>query len=729
MSGLGSSALAVMRSPSQAISGSGSLSSPPVKKPTLASSAAAAGAPAAPPPAAPPPAAPTLAAPTLAAALPTYGKSSNSALKRLAKERGLKQAGDVLKRNQKFDLWQQDSASHPAPGEEGGPTPAAGAKTMARTSGSASSSNGSGEEPAIEALMERARSSEFGANLTKKEWLHVLHEVAADNVEATIAGGTKPKTTKQHGKAANGISASEQYRLRFLAWDQGLQPPVEPPSTLPAIELPTADPDVHITHLSEEELIACKEAFIASTRNAAESAIELSRRPHLDMLLRRCALAGVDWLEENMSNEYAAELMHTNPDGTGRERVRELHGPVGFVREHVLAEDPQFYGEDLPELTQEESDTYLVAILFELMIGTYATNFETHRELLGLPYVPFRGAFLHIGDLTIMINESGHFQAFYADRLATEDIAQLHRCETGRGLMQLYRAGGQTPTLVANATTHLDLWRAAANTRKMHRRPTDQFERSYKTATPWRLAMEAGAKEEPFPRIAQLARHEHGWRLLFYRGLGVKQERVRKYGEPSSYFTESRISIEPAFQQRTLLAGLQKLLTPERLRVVLNMQENVALDNADFSQLPYIEQVFFNSVHLQDVYASGAAIFRVHKAVYLLDCDPNLTEEQLKKIDHEMKIQMNHDITAKLERARADLAAARKLVALELANVCCRLSCQPTPKLKALLTRHTLLEQAEYMANSRSRGGTRLACPHCCFACPAAARRAAHHAT
>lgn len=161
MNGLGSSALAVMRSPSQAISGSGSLSSPPVKKPTLVPSAAAAGA-----PAAPTPAAPTLAAPTLAAALPTYGKSSNSALKRLAKERGLKQAGEVLKRNQKFDLWQQDSASHPAPGEEGGPTPAAGAKTMARTSGSASSSNGSGEEPAIEALMERARSSEFGANLS-----------------------------------------------------------------------------------------------------------------------------------------------------------------------------------------------------------------------------------------------------------------------------------------------------------------------------------------------------------------------------------------------------------------------------------------------------------------------------------------------------------------------------------------------------------------------------------
>ena len=40
----------------------------------------------------------------------------------------------------------------------------------------------------------------------------------------------------------------------------------------------------------------------------------------------------------------------------------------------------------------------------------------------------------------------------------------------------------------------------------MHQGPGDSVERSYKTATPYRRAMEAGAPEEPFPSIAQWAR-------------------------------------------------------------------------------------------------------------------------------------------------------------------------------------------------------------------------------
>ena len=42
----------------------------------------------------------------------------------------------------------------------------------------------------------------------------------------------------------------------------------------------------------------------------------------------------------------------------------------------------------------------------------------------------------------------------------------FHLCETGRGLNQLFKAGGQKPGIVENATVATDLWRAAADTRK-----------------------------------------------------------------------------------------------------------------------------------------------------------------------------------------------------------------------------------------------------------------------
>ena len=148
----------------------------------------------------------------------------------------------------------------------------------------------------------------------------------------------------------------------------------------------------------------------------------------------------------------------------------------------------------------------------------------------GLPYVPFRGVLLCRGDLTIIINEAGHFQAYYArDTLATEDMAKFHFCETGRGLNQLYKAGGQKPSIVENATVATDLWRAAAGTRKMHV-GADGGKRSYKTATRYRRSMEAGEIDEPFVDIALLARIEHGWRLFFFRGFGATMERIRCYG-------------------------------------------------------------------------------------------------------------------------------------------------------------------------------------------------------
>ena len=172
---------------------------------------------------------------------------------------------------------------------------------------------------------------------------------------------------------------------------------------LPAALLPDATSTVYISHLGADERALCKATFVASARREAEMATNLAERPRHDVLLRRAALAACDYIDEHMSLDFSAELMHTYEDGTGRERVRELHSPIGFIREYMRADDPQFYGE--LGLTWEESDALHAAILYELMIATYDTNFEMHAQLHGLPYVPFRGVFLRVGDLIIIINE------------------------------------------------------------------------------------------------------------------------------------------------------------------------------------------------------------------------------------------------------------------------------------------------------------------------------------
>ena len=128
-------------------------------------------------------------------------------------------------------------------------------------------------------------------------------------------------------------------------------------------------------------------------------------------------------------------------------------------------------------------------------------------------------------------------------------------------------------------------------------------------------------------------------------------------------------------------------------------------NDPSWAWLPFVEQHFFVSIHLQDTFASGAPLFQVHKAVYLLDVCTELSVEQLATIDHEMKVEMNKDITAKLERARADLRAAERRFAIELAECCLNKEANPSAKLKALIAEVKLLQAAAEMANSRSRGG------------------------
>ena len=248
--------------------------------------------------------------------------------------------------------------------------------------------------------LERARA---GGKLTLVEWLDLLASAASGELLPAIAGGAAPRISKQHKASANGIKPAEQYCVRFKAWDAGGPPPAEPPMRLPAAQLPDATSTVYISHLGADERALCKATFVASARREAEMATNLAERPRHDVLLRRAALAACDYIDEHMSLDFSAELMHTDEDGTGRERVRELHSPIGFIREYMRADDPQFYGE--LGLTWEESDALHAAILYELMIATYDTNFEMHAQLHGLPYVPFRGVFLRVGDLIIIINE------------------------------------------------------------------------------------------------------------------------------------------------------------------------------------------------------------------------------------------------------------------------------------------------------------------------------------
>lgn len=114
-------------------------------------------------------------------------------------------------------------------------------------------------------------------------------------------------------------------------------------ATLPAAGQPaptTATACVYISHLSIDERTARKASFIASVRDQITEAVELSSRPHLNSLLGHTALRVVEWLEENMHVDFAAELMHTEDDGKGRERVRELHSPIGFIRDYIRAARP-----------------------------------------------------------------------------------------------------------------------------------------------------------------------------------------------------------------------------------------------------------------------------------------------------------------------------------------------------------------------------------------------------
>jgi len=176
-----------------------------------------------------------------------------------------------------------------------------------------------------------------------------------------------PRTTALRGTADLGMTPAMQYAARFKAWDEGQPAPAEPSFNSPVAALPPAKSRLYTTHLSDHELDERKVRFVARARDAAEAGTDLGQTAEHSALLQQVARDGVAYIEANMSQRYAAELEHTDEDGTGRERVRQLSSPADFVRDYVLDIDPQFF-ESLG-LSNKESYTAHAYVLRKLMLG------------------------------------------------------------------------------------------------------------------------------------------------------------------------------------------------------------------------------------------------------------------------------------------------------------------------------------------------------------------------
>ena len=568
--------------------------------------------------------------------------------------------------------------------EANGPPPPPKAKAKAQKR-----KTGEDEPPAP--LVERARQE---GTLTTKEWRQLLEEAHSGIVEPTVAGGAAPRTSKAR-TGEDGTTPHEQYAAWFAAWDAGCkeQPPLPP--TMSAKQLPDAKAKSRIDHLDEAARVACKAEFVQSARAAVEAAHNLSAR------LRVMAMQVVDWIESNMPPAYAAELMQSGEDGEGRKRVRELHSPVAFILEYSRADDPQFWRK--LGLSPERSEQLLAYVLKGLMQSTYDTNYETYACVGGLPYVSFRGALKKIKDavedaiFAIMITEAGHFHAESPqDPLASEDISMFAMCPTGLGLQQAHKILGMSENVADNVTHITDLSRSWMSTREPVQ-GTDGKLRNVRTATGWRRSVEAKESEPYGGTIAQKERVQHGWLLLLMGGLGVSEERVATFGVPSTAFSEARLRIDASAQRASLRAAVEDACG-------LSLDEGV--------ELPVIDQHFVASVHYQNMWCDAESIIRSQRELHLVSGgDTELTAEQKREIEHEGHVQLGKNADAKLKAARAELAAAEaKLEAVremieegQLKEAC--------SELNAALLEVTLRKQAEYIANSRKRGGKTLASP------------------
>jgi len=202
------------------------------------------------------------------------------------------------------------------------------------------------------------------------EWLALLEEAAAGRLQPKVAGGVKPRTSTLR-KTEGGVSGREQYALRresvlnmassehgsclqavlhrgqvatarptrsrslsllttrYDAWDSGKAQPPEPKQNLPATQKPDAQPRSRIALLTKEELTQRKTEFIELQREGLKGEAFKA----LDADLQHVVRKGITFIEANVHEDFAAELMEKGMDGNGRECVRTMHTALGFIQE------------------------------------------------------------------------------------------------------------------------------------------------------------------------------------------------------------------------------------------------------------------------------------------------------------------------------------------------------------------------------------------------------------
>jgi hypothetical protein len=284
------------------------------------------------------------------------------------------------------------------------------------------------------------------SKLTGPEWKAVLAAAADGTIEPSTPGGALPSAATAY-KGANGVTANDQYQARYEAWDQGQKNQPRPaPSYVRATSCPPSQSKRHTGELSDEELENQKRELHASWRKEidAHAATGVSE---LEVSTLRDALA---FVERKMPPAFAAELASpAEGEGDGRERVRELHSPLGFFNEQRREDDEVLQG---AALSPEEKEKILFAALLKYYESVLVNNFEQFDKIGGLPYVSPRGSFMvdeATGKVFALVMH-GHFHVFYArEPSSSEDISKLELFETGRTMKESLAAFGLHPGSIA----------------------------------------------------------------------------------------------------------------------------------------------------------------------------------------------------------------------------------------------------------------------------------------
>ena len=141
---------------------------------------------------------------------------------------------------------------------------------------------------------------------------------------------------------------------------------------------------------------------------------------------------------------------------------------------------------------------------------------------------------------------------------------------------------------------------------------------SFRTATEFRRAMEAGQSEPYNGELARLEWKQHSWLVLFYLGLGASSERICTFGDPAKKFTEDRLFISKSSQQQLLSSALV----------------SVGSTGHSVESLPALAQQIFHAVHYQNMWCDANQILKTQKELHLQANGAELSEQELREIEH-----------------------------------------------------------------------------------------------